>query len=369
MKEQSEANSTERKVASATGAQTTMKRPLIAVVLLSFVLVGTITWRIRAQNLAEAGPASGSGLAEAEGIDVGSRLSARVRHVLVSEGSAVEAGAPLLQLECDEPQARLLEARARLKVAEAQAEAARGQALAARGQSAAARVSIGATESSALALQVQFELAARDAQRIESMGDLAAQSARDRARAAAEGLAENKRAAEVSKQVSLKQATVAEAQAIAADAQARALLEGVLAFAALVETAELSVRECVIKAPRAGVLERIYYDPGELVAAGQVVARVIDPGLVNVTFYLSNNDVDRARVGMTADVLADAYPNRTFKARISRIGLEAEFTPRNVQTRSDRDRLVFPVEVQISEHDRQLRSGMPVHVRLAEQTP
>ena len=87
--------------------------------------------------------------------------------------------------------------------------------------------------------------------------------------------------------------------------------------------------------------------------------------VVGVGFkYLPNGDIDEAKVGMKAEVDADAYPERPFVARVVRVGLEAEFTPRNVQTRSDRDRLVFPVEVRVDGHDRKLRSGMPVTVTL-----
>ena len=150
----------------------------------------------------------------------------------------------------------------------------------------------------------------------------------------------------------------------AAEAQAEGLAESVRALQALVQAAQLVVRECAIVAPRSGVVERVYYEPGEVVALGQTVARLIDPDSASVIFYLPNGDIDEAKVGSTAEVLADAYPDHPFPARVVRVGLEAEFTPRNVQTRSDRDRLVFPVEVRADKHGRKLRSGMPVTVTL-----
>jgi HlyD family secretion protein len=157
----------------------------------------------------------------------------------------------------------------------------------------------------------------------------------------------------------VSQADAARAQADAAEASVRAL-------EAQVDNAKMWVSECIIRAPQAGVLERVYYDPGELVTVGAKIARLIDPQLANITFYLANADVDHARVGMTASVSADAYPGRKFVGKVKRIGLEAEFTPRNVQTRSDRDRLVYPVEVRVSEHDGLLRTGMQAVVTLAE---
>ena len=343
-----------------------MKRVLTLVGILALVLVGLIAWRIRDQAAAEAGPASGSGVIEAEGVDLGSRISARVARVHVAEGSAVQQGALLLELECDEPRARLAEAEARLEVARAQTAAADAQALAARGQSAAAYASIGAVGAQLGVLESQQELASRDADRIESMGDYAALSARDRARSTALTLTEQQRATRATQLVSRRQAAASTAQAQAAQAQAAAAAQTVRALEALVASARLLVDECTVKAPRTGVLERIYYEQGELVMLGAQVARLVEPERVSVTFYLANADVGRARVGMAAEVRADAYPEQRFVGKVTRIGLEAEFTPRNVQTRSDRDRLVFPVEVLVDKHDGRLRTGMQVVVSLNE---
>ncbi|MBZ0115779.1 MAG: HlyD family efflux transporter periplasmic adaptor subunit, partial [Sandaracinaceae bacterium] len=160
------------------------------------------------------------------------------------------------------------------------------------------------------------------------------------------------------------QASASLAQADAAQAQADAAERSVAAIEALVRTAELAVRECRIVAPRAGIVERIYFDPGELVLPGSTVARVIDSRFVRATFYLPNAELGHARVGMRASVEADAFAGRSFEGTVRRIGLEAEFTPRNVQTRTDRDRLVFPVEVRVPNEGGVLRAGMPVQVTL-----
>lgn len=346
-----------------------MKRVLSVFVVLTGVLVGLIAWRIRAQGKAEAGPASGSGVVEAEGIDLASRLSARVRQVHVKEGQEVPAGAVIVTLECDEHEARLAEALARLEGARAQVLGAKSQALAARGQSSAAQASIQAVGAQLGALSAQQELAARDASRMEAMGEYAALSSRDRAKVTASELLERQKAAAASEIVSRRQAGAASAQAQAAQAQVLAAERGVAALEAVAKSAQLMVDECTVRAPRAGVLERVYYEQGELVMMGSLVARLVDPQVANVTFYLANADVDAARVGMRAQVRADAYPERDFSAEVVRIGLEAEFTPRNVQTRSDRDRLVYPVEVRVREHKGFLRTGMQAVVSLAAGTP
>ena len=87
------------------------------------------------------------------------------------------------------------------------------------------------------------------------------------------------------------------------------------------------------------------------------------------TFYIPNTEVDAAKVGASVTVVADALDEQNFDGVVRRVGLEPEFTPRNVQTRTDRDRLVFPVEVRIPNEQRRLRAGMPVTVTLSGAAP
>jgi HlyD family secretion protein len=343
-----------------------MKRVLIVAVLLAAGLVTAIALKIRAQRDALAGPPSGSAVLESEGVDLSARMSARVVRVLVEEGASVQAGAALFELACDEPQARLAEAQARLAAARAQAESARAQAEGAQRQSQAARASINAASAQINALDTQRAAAEREAQRVEAMGEYAAAARQDQARSTATGLGAQADAARATQTASSRQAAAASSQALAVAAQAAAADRSVDALLALVRTAEVAVAECRISAPSAGVVERLYYDPGELVLPGAVVARVIDPGSIKATFYLPNADLAAAKVGLSAKVTADALPDVVFEAHVRRIGLEAEFTPRNIQTRSDRDRLVYPIELRIPNPEHKLRAGMNVNVELRE---
>ena len=341
-----------------------MKKVVVAVVVAIIVLTGTLAWKIRAQDDAENGPPSGSGVVEGEAADVSSRLGARIAEIHLAEGDAVVAGAVLITLECDEPETRLAEAEARLAAMRAQAQGAGAQASAAQNQSLAARASVGASGANIAALDAQSQIAIREAERLESMGTHASVSRRDQARTAATRLDAQARAARAARSASQRQARAAQESASAAAAQAESATQQIAAASAVVHAAELAVAECQVRAPRAGTVERIYYERGELVMPGSVVARVVDPAFVRATFYLPNADIDAAEVGASARVAADAYPDRTFEATVRRVGLEAEFTPRNIQTRTDRDRLVFPVEVRVPNTEGLLRTGMPVSVTL-----
>jgi HlyD family secretion protein len=148
------------------------------------------------------------------------------------------------------------------------------------------------------------------------------------------------------------------------DANVGAARAEVEVVSADVERAKLAVAECTIVAPSEGVVTSRLVEPGEVVAVGSRVLVTIDVDPARATFFLPNAELARARVGAVATVRVDAYPERTFEGVVRRVAQEAEFTPRNVQTREDRDRLVYAVEVEIANGDGALRAGMPAEVRL-----
>jgi HlyD family secretion protein len=92
--------------------------------------------------------------------------------------------------------------------------------------------------------------------------------------------------------------------------------------------------------------------------------KLVDIHEVKATFYLPNAELAAARPGAKAKVIADAWPDLVFEGVVRTVATKAEFTPRNIQTRSDRDRLVYPVEVWIENREAKLRPGMPVQVVL-----
>jgi HlyD family secretion protein len=119
-----------------------------------------------------------------------------------------------------------------------------------------------------------------------------------------------------------------------------------------------------LRAPRDGIVQTRSYEVGEVVTPGTRVLTLVDTREVEATFYLPNAELGAAEPGRKVEVVADAYPDRVFEATIRRVGTSAEFTPRNVQTREDRDRLVYAVDIALENPDGALRPGMPVEVRI-----
>ena len=75
--------------------------------------------------------------------------------------------------------------------------------------------------------------------------------------------------------------------------------------------------------------------------------------------YLSETELGKVKLGSSADVVIDAFPDRNFSAKVIYISPNAEFTPKNIQTKEDRTKLVFAVKLEVDNPNAELKSGMP----------
>jgi HlyD family secretion protein len=339
-------------------------RILPPVILVALGIGAFVGYRVLAQAKTTDAPSGGSGQVEATTVDLSSRVGARVAQIFVNKGDRIEKGDLVLRLDCSEPLAQLAEANARLASAKAQATAAGAQVGAARRSQVALAAAGEAAKAHVAALDAQRQAAERQAARLESIPSDVPASSIDQMRASATGLAHQVEAAQAQVAASSAQAKAAAANANASGAQAAAAVAQVRAVEAAVARAELLVAECELRSPLDAEVAELPFEPGELVAPGAVLARLVSPTELKATFYLPNAEIGLVKPGARARVVADAWPHESFDAKVLTVGLEAEFTPRNVQTRSDRDRLVYPVEVAIDNPGRKLRSGMPVQVSL-----
>lgn len=70
------------------------------------------------------------------------------------------------------------------------------------------------------------------------------------------------------------------------------------------------------------------------------------------------------KLGQEAEVLSDTYSEKIYKGKIFSISSEAEFTPKHIQTKEERVKLVFAVKIGIEIEKGELKVGMPVEVRI-----
>ena len=120
-----------------------------------------------------------------------------------------------------------------------------------------------------------------------------------------------------------------------------------------------AVADSTIVAPAGGIVTHKAAEAGEMVFAGATVVTLAELDSVYVMIYLTEGDVGRVRLGDAADVEIDAFPGRPFPGRVTYISPEAEFTPKNVQTKEDRVKLVFGVKIEIENREGLLKPGLP----------
>jgi HlyD family secretion protein len=141
--------------------------------------------------------------------------------------------------------------------------------------------------------------------------------------------------------------------------QLQALQESRRSAAARLEEARANLAERLIIAPENGTIVSRPVEVGDVVSPGSPIFQVVDMSKLYVKVYIAEPDIAKLRLGDSAEVFVDAFPGRSFAAQISKISDQAEFTPKNVETAEERLKLVFGVELGLSNPDGVLKPGMP----------
>lgn len=126
-----------------------------------------------------------------------------------------------------------------------------------------------------------------------------------------------------------------------------------------VQSAKMSV-----KSPATGIVTRRVLHAGEVTSPGASLLTIASLDPVKLTIYVPETQIGQVKLGQNIDVQVDSFPGRSFKGTVTYIGSQGEFTPRNVQTKSERVNIVFAVRVQIPNADLDLKPGMPADATL-----
>ncbi len=391
------------------------KRAVILAVILLAVVVAVLLWNGQGRRNGEVpGTISGNGTVETVEVEVSAAYAGRLLEVGPREGDRVSSGAVVARLDGGDVEGQVASARGALEAAraalaeleagsrdedvrrlEAVAEAARMQ----REQASARldRVRAGARveqvgQMAALVRQAEVGLAdaERELARFERLAAAGAVPGRelDQARtrrdsslaardAAAQRLAEARagsRAEEIREAetgLSAAEAQVRSAQASLDLARAGARPQSLVAARARVGQAEGSLRtaehrllQTVVTAPIDGLVTQRNAEPGEVVTAGFPLIRMADLSSVWLKVYVPETELGRVKLGQPAEVTADTWPGRVYRGRVTEIADTPEFTPKNVQTREERVKLVYAVKVAVDNPALELKPGMPADARI-----
>lgn len=131
-----------------------------------------------------------------------------------------------------------------------------------------------------------------------------------------------------------------------------------VARAALNQTA-IQLGYAQLKSPLNGVVTSRNIEPGETVNAGREVITISDLARVDLKIYVDETQIGKVKPGQKTDIKVDTFPNKTFAGFISFISPEGEFTPKIIQTKKERVKLVYLVKVSIVNPNFELKAGMP----------
>jgi len=328
------------------------KKLLVAGVAVVVVVTAISVWIALKPSGPGPGFASGNGRIEATEIDVATKLGGRVRDIMVNEGDFVEVGQPLAQMQVDVLDAQRDEAKAQSQQAVNAVAAAEAQVVARQSETAAAQAMVGQRES-------ELDTAQRHLVRTETLtqqGALAVQELDDE-RARVHG-------AEAVLTGAKAQVEAAQAGIKAAQAQVVGTGSSVAAAEATIARVEADIQDSLLKSPRAGRVQYRIAQPGEVLGAGGKVLNLVDLGDVYMTFFLPETAVGKVAMGSEVRIVLDAALQYVIPAKVSYVASTAQFTPKTVETASERQKLMFRVKAQIDralleKHLKVVKTGLP----------
>jgi HlyD family secretion protein len=299
----------------------------------------------------EDGRILASGHVEATEVVISTKVAGTLEHLAVDEGSTVEAGLEIARIDTVDEVLALESAKADRALAQAElslrlAGARKEDILEAKAQLARSEADLAG--------------AARDLERMEGLLSVGsgttksrddARTRRDVAAASVEASRERLRRLEAGFRTEEKEAARARVQA--ADARIAQL--------------EQQIADAVIRSPVDGVVTQKLSEQGELMAPGAGIVVVTDLASAWLNAYIPEPDLGRIRLGQEAEVITDDGQART--GRVSFIASRAEFTPKNVQTRDERVKLVFRIKIALENEDGLFKPGMPAEARLQPAGP
>ena len=277
-------------------------------------------WKSRLDSLPE-GISMANGRLEATEVQIAAKTPGRLAEVLVDEGDRVTQGQLLARMDT-----RTLEA----SRAQAEAEVLR------------ARQTLAANEANVQLRKSEKLLASQELTRFRQLSQ----------RGFASG-----------QQLDQQQARfdTSNAAVVAAQAQVAAAKAAIGSSEAQVAQLTSEIDDSSLRAPINGVIQLRLAEPGEVLGAGGRVFMMIDPSDQYMNLYMPASVVGKLTVGADARIVLDALPDQALPAKIAFVAAKSQFTPKEVETRDERQKLVFRVKLRLTDPSAvpQAKPGMP----------
>ncbi|MDL2269422.1 efflux RND transporter periplasmic adaptor subunit [Desulfosarcina sp. OttesenSCG-928-A07] len=345
-----------------------MKPYIKKMVLPALVLLGAgasvYLWMATHSGGDPEGFMKGNGRIEATEINIATKLAGRIDRILVDEGDFVEAGQVLAVMQTRTLEAELAEASAKHLQAITAEAAARMQIALRENDKRAAQATVTQRES-------ELDIARRKQKRSAALapsGGVSRQELDD----------DNARVngAEAALVSANAQVDVAHAALESSRSEAEGARAAIRAAAATVARIQADIDDSTLLAPCGGRIQYRIAQPGEVLGAGGTLLNLVDLSDVYMTFFLPELVAGKVALGSEARIVLDAVPHQAIPATISFVASNAQFTPKTVETESERQKLMFRLKAQISpeflqKNLTQVKTGLPgvAWVRLDAKVP
>jgi HlyD family secretion protein len=315
-------------VAPASVAPTRGRSRWKALALLAIVIFGAgggaAYWRHVRQGGLPLGIVSGNGRIEADEIDIDTKFAGRIAEMFADEGDMVQPQQILARMDTRDIEASL-------KKSEAQVQGA--------------QQSLDEARANVVQQTTQVTLAQQEFNRTNAL--------------VTRGFATNELLDQ--RRQTLSGATAALSMANDRVGEAARALD---AATHDVELYKVNIADNTLIAPRAGRLQYRIANVGEVLPAGGKVFTMLDIEYVYMDVYLPTGEAGKATIGADARIVLDAVPNLAIPAKVAFVATQAQFTPKTVETKDERDKLMFRIRVKIDPerlraHAASVRSGLP----------
>lgn len=307
-----------------------LKKYLFLILLLA-VAVASYVWKQEQTIELPAGIAMGNSRIEATEVDVATKTAGKIENISVHEGDWVKAGEELALMDTEQAEADLAVAKANLN-----------------------RALESKRYAQAILTQRKSEVALADKELSRT-----------------EKLVKQGHLSEEIRDQKYTQKTTADAAVQAASVQVAEAQAAIEAAKAQLHKAQVVLDDSYLLAPRDGrVLYRLA-EPGEILPAGGKVVTLIDVSDVYMTLFLPSLQASQTMVNTEARIVLDAWPDFSIPAYVSFVAPQAQFTPKSVETQSEREKLMFRIKVNVDrrilkKYADKVKTGVPgvAYIRL-----
>jgi len=291
---------------------------------------------------------SGSGNIEAINIVISSKTPGQIKEIYVKEGDMVKAGDVLFLIDHDLLDIQLRQALAAVEQADAQLKLL---------QQGARSEDIRIAEDNVSAAEINLKQAETDLQRMKNLVNENAATVKNLEDAElVYDLREN--------QLNSAEENLMKVRTIIRREEVESAAANLKRSQANADLIRKNIEDCKVSSPLEGIITKKLAEPGEFVNTGSSILNIADLKVVDLFIYVTEAKLGKIKLGQEADITNDTYPDKKYSGKVIYISPEAEFTPKNIQTKEERTKLVFGIKIRIPNASYELKSGMPADANI-----